>query len=167
MLLNKYEKEKRVIELHLEGKTISEISKEVHMSFRDISNIIKEYNKKIKLEYKRENKKSKIRKLSKSSQAYQLFLDANNPVRVAIILNIDYIETRKYWTEFLQLNKMRKLYHLFIDNELHLDYLFKIYNFMLRNDIPSKECENILREVHDISKLKEYHSNLKQEIRLC
>ena len=31
--LNKYEKEKRVIELHLTGKTIREIAKELHMSF--------------------------------------------------------------------------------------------------------------------------------------
>ena len=46
--LNKFEKEKRVIQLHLEGKTIREISKGVHMSFRDISVIIKKYNKKNK-----------------------------------------------------------------------------------------------------------------------
>ena len=39
--LNKFEKEKRVIEMYLAGKTIREISKEVHMSFRDISKIIK------------------------------------------------------------------------------------------------------------------------------
>ena len=45
MVLNKFEKEKRVIELHLEGKTIREISKEVHMSFRDISNLIKHIKK--------------------------------------------------------------------------------------------------------------------------
>jgi hypothetical protein len=33
--LNKFEKEKKVITLHsLEGKTIREISKDVHMSFR-------------------------------------------------------------------------------------------------------------------------------------
>jgi hypothetical protein len=31
--LNKFEKEKRVIELHLEGKTIRYMSKEVRMSF--------------------------------------------------------------------------------------------------------------------------------------
>ena len=35
--LNKFEKEKRVEELHLEGKTIRDISPIVHMSFRDIS----------------------------------------------------------------------------------------------------------------------------------
>jgi hypothetical protein len=41
--LNKYEKEKRVIELHLADKTIREIAKEVHMSFTPISKIIKAY----------------------------------------------------------------------------------------------------------------------------
>ena len=164
ILLNKFEKEKRVIELHLEGKTIRDIAKEVHLSFRDISKIIKEYNKKIKLEHKRENNNSQNRKLSKSSQSYQLFLNGNNPVKVAIDLNIDYIEIRKYWTEFLRLQNMKKLYYLFVDNEVHLDYLFKIYYFMLKNQIPSKECENILRVVHDITRLNQYHSNLKQEI---
>ena len=37
--LNKFEKEKRVIELHKQGKTIKEIATEVHMSFRDISKL--------------------------------------------------------------------------------------------------------------------------------
>ena len=36
ILLNKFEKEKRVRELHLEGKTIRDISPVVHMSFRYI-----------------------------------------------------------------------------------------------------------------------------------
>jgi DNA-binding NarL/FixJ family response regulator len=39
--LNKYEKEERVIELHKQGKTIRQIAPIVHMSFRDISKIIK------------------------------------------------------------------------------------------------------------------------------
>ena len=51
--LNKFEKEKTVIELHLAGKTIREIAKEVHMSFTPISNIIKAYERKKKLQAKR------------------------------------------------------------------------------------------------------------------
>ena len=39
--LNKFEKEERVIELHKQGKTIRQIAPIVHMSFRDISKIIK------------------------------------------------------------------------------------------------------------------------------
>ena len=36
-ILNKFEKEKKVIELHKHGKTIRQIAPEVQMSFRDIS----------------------------------------------------------------------------------------------------------------------------------
>ncbi|MGE5635298.1 MAG: hypothetical protein ACM3VV_08690 [Deltaproteobacteria bacterium] len=62
--MNKFEEEKRVIELHLEGKTIREIAKEVHISFRDISNMIKGYSKKIRLESKQKenNHSNQIKK---------------------------------------------------------------------------------------------------------
>ncbi len=35
--LNKQEKEQRIIELHLQNKTIREIAKEVHMAFSPLS----------------------------------------------------------------------------------------------------------------------------------
>ena len=81
--LNKFDKEKKVIELHAkEGKTLKEIATEVHMSFRDISKIIKAYDKKIRLQVKKEdpNPSNQIKKVSKSSQAYQLLLDGRTPV---------------------------------------------------------------------------------------
>jgi DNA-directed RNA polymerase specialized sigma subunit len=46
VFLNKYEKEKRVIELHLASKTRREIAKELRMSFTSISKIIKAYERK-------------------------------------------------------------------------------------------------------------------------
>ena len=53
-ILNKFEKEQKVIELHSkEGKTLKEIAKIVKMSFRDISKIIKAYERKITLQAKR------------------------------------------------------------------------------------------------------------------
>ena len=52
-LLTKMEK-KRVIEMYLQNKTISEIAKKVPMSFRDISQIIKTYQRKKELQAKRE-----------------------------------------------------------------------------------------------------------------
>ena len=53
-ILNKFEKEKKVIELHKQGKTYKEIATIVHMSFRDISKIIKTYERKKELQAKRE-----------------------------------------------------------------------------------------------------------------
>jgi transposase len=41
MMLNRTEKEKRVIELYQQGKTIREIAQDVHMSFGDIASIKK------------------------------------------------------------------------------------------------------------------------------
>ena len=68
---NKFEKEKMVIELHKQGKTIREISKIVKKNFRDISKIIKAYERNKELQAKREesNQSSQIKKPSISSQA--------------------------------------------------------------------------------------------------
>ena len=48
VILYKFEKEKKSIELHLAGKL--EIAKEVYMRFRDISKIIKENDRMTRLE---------------------------------------------------------------------------------------------------------------------
>ena len=82
--LNKYEKEKRVIELHLAGKTIREIAKEVHMSFTSISKIIKAYERNKELHAKREetNQNGQIKKPSISSQAFILFKDGKKYVMI-------------------------------------------------------------------------------------
>ena len=47
ILWNKFD---RVIELQLEGKIIREISREIHISFRDILKIIKVYDRKVRLQ---------------------------------------------------------------------------------------------------------------------
>ena len=69
--LNKFEKEKRVIEMHLAGKTIRDTAKELHMSFTPISKIIKAYERKAKREENNQN--GQIKKPSISSQAFKLF----------------------------------------------------------------------------------------------
>ena len=100
--LNKYEKEKRVIELHLAGKTIREIAKELHMSFRPISKIIKEYERKVRLQAKREenNQNGQIKKLSLSSRAFKLFSDGKKPTEVVIELDIPPEKVEKLWSQF-------------------------------------------------------------------
>jgi hypothetical protein len=140
------------------------------MSFRDISKIIKEYENKIELEERKKDSsknnngdKKQVKRISKSSRDYELFLKGRNPVEVAIELDMCFEETRKYWTEFLRLNNMKRLYNIFNENEFHLDYLFKIDSFLLRNEIPIKGIENVLRVAHDITNLYQTHSNLKAE----
>ena len=163
--LNKFEKEKKVIEWYLEGKTYREISK-LHITFRDIKKIIKAYEKKVRLQNKKEenNQFSKIKKLSKSSQAYERFLKGKTPVEVAIELDLDFPKVRNYWTEFLRLQNMKELYNMYIENEFHLDPLFRIYYFMKRNNIPIRDMEDVLRAANDVINLNKMVSNLKAEI---
>ena len=59
---------------------------------------------------------------------------------------------------------MKKLYNIYIENEFHLDSLFRIYYFMRRNEIPIQDMENVLRIAYDTTKLYQTHSNLKAEI---
>ena len=99
-------KKKQVIELHKQGKTLKEIARIVHMSFRDISKIIKVYERKITLEEKKGeiNHSSRIKKISKSSQAFKLFSESEKPTEVAIDLDIPFEKTKILGSVF----KLRK-----------------------------------------------------------
>lgn len=59
---------------------------------------------------------------------------------------------------------MTKLYNIYVENEYHLDYLFKIYYFLLRNNIDFKNIENVLHIAYETTRLYQTHENLKAEI---
>jgi transposase len=109
--LNKFEKEKGGIELHLEGKTIREISKEVHMSFKDISLVIKAYEKKKELQSKREesNQPNQTKKPPITTQAFKQFSEGKKPTEVVIELNIPPEKVEKLWSQFLKSERMERL----------------------------------------------------------
>ena len=111
ILLNKFEKEKRVIELHLAGKTIRDIAKEIHMGFKDIGRIIKTYEKQ-QLALKEKPKSDSLniqKKSSKSSQAFKLFREGKKITDVAIDLEIPAKKAVKLWYQFLKLERMYQL----------------------------------------------------------
>src|SRR5688500_13137928 len=115
--LNKFEKEKRVIELHLEGKTIRGIAQEIHMGFKDIERIIKTYEK--QQAALKENPKSDSlniqKKSSKSSQAFKLFREGKKLTEVAIDLEIPAKKTVKLYCQFLRLERMYEAYEFYKD----------------------------------------------------
>jgi vacuolar-type H+-ATPase subunit D/Vma8 len=133
------------------------------MSFTPISKLIKKYDKKqtVKLN---NNNSIQMRKLLKCTKAYALFQKGYNTVQTSIDLQLDFNEVRKYWSEYLRLKNMTKLYNIYIESEYHLDYLFKIYYFLLRNKIDFENIENILRVASDSMKLYQTRSNLLEDI---
>jgi transposase len=158
--LNKFEKEKRVILLHLEGKTIRAIAPIVHMAFRDISKIIKTYDKKRLQNNKEANSQSnqKIKKPSISSQAFKLFIEGKKPTEVAIILDIQYEKVSKFYYQFLKLEKKFDCYEFYQECHHDLPTLLSINNFMKKNNFYGEDVANVLRQAKTIATLQLYET---------
>ena len=99
-MLTRQEKERLVLDLYNQGKTIHEISQEVRMSFRDIGAILK------KASGEMEEKQSL---LSPSTQAYRLFSKGKAPIEVAIALNLSGSETTMFYEDYINLKQMHEL----------------------------------------------------------
>jgi len=102
MSLTRWKKEQLVLDLYKQGKTIKEIAKVVHMSFRDIGTIVHEQEK------KQEVKEMQAQQHYLSSEAYRLFSKGKTPVQVgnATIIFQEYIRNAisliKYHTSIIQ-----------------------------------------------------------------
>ena len=155
-----------VIELHKQGKTIKEIARIVHKNFRDISRIIKRYERKKELQAKREesNQSNQPKKPPISTQAFKLFSDGNKLTDVAIDLEIPAKRALKLWFQFLRLERMYECYEFYQDYQYDLPQLFTISSFIKRNNIDGKDFANIFRTANDIINLNQMVSNLKTEI---
>jgi hypothetical protein len=163
--LNKFEKEKKVIELHKEGKTIRAIAPIVNMSFRDISRIIKEYERKKRLEAKNKEENNQIKKPSLSSQSFKLFRKGKKPVDVAIELNVPFKLARRYWYQFLNLERMDECFMLYKDYRYEIPTLLSINNFIKRNNVSGDNIINVLKTANNVINLNQTYSNLKREIK--
>jgi transposase len=161
--LNKYEKEKRVIELHLAGKTIREIAKELHMSFTPISKIIKDYDKKTTLESKKGEKKTRTKKPSISSQTFILFKEGKKIDEAKVLLDIPFKLAIRYWVQYLKSIRMFESFEFYQDHSYDIPTLLSINTFMKRNNIFGKDIVNVLRSANDVINLNNCISNLKSE----
>ena len=165
--LNKFEKEERVIELHKQGKTIRQIAPIVHMSFRDISKIIKAYDKKIiieqtKKEKQKENNQQIIKKLSLSSQAFTLFKEGKKLDEVKVLLDIPFKISQRYWKQYLKSIGMYECFEFYEVWQYDLPSLLSISSFMKRNNVSSTDILNVLREAKDVLNLRAEVERLKQ-----
>ena len=153
--LNKFEKQKRVIELYKEGKTIREISQEVHMAFRDISQIIKKC-----IEDTDENKKlqSKI-----SVEALTLFYQGKKPIEVAISLEITCEQTEKIYQQYWRLNNLHILDSIYQEIKEEIANLIDVYYKFKENRSP-KEITKLIEILQEVSDLEDYKKMLEVKI---
>ena len=100
-LLSREEREQYVIQLYKENKSVREIAKLMHMSFRDIGAITNKVRSEVERERSHLDEDEDIKSKSKTTQAIKLFSDGKTTVDVVIALDLsaDHVRAihRQYW----------------------------------------------------------------------
>jgi transposase len=176
-ILTIQERERLVIDLYNQGKTIREIAKEARMSFRDIGDILNKV-----IEEKAEGLKEQheeIQQLSVSSQAYKLFSEGKTPLEVAIALNLRESEATKFYKEYWKLKQLHNLNMVYEETNGDIEPFLRLYRLskvkgkgvqqvvnllaIVNNDLPSIE-ERFKRLRNDVSMLQFRKHTLERNI---
>ena len=142
------EREKKVLELYDSGKSTREIAKELRMSLRDISFILKngEVNHGLVIidngnNNNNNNNNNNKSSNEKSTQSYRLFEEGKKPVEVAIQLGLSEKEATRYFKEYWKLKRLYKLYKLYIEIEHCLPSFLKLHSALKRRGLTSGNVE--------------------------
>jgi fructose-1,6-bisphosphatase len=109
-MLSNSEREKVVIDLYNQGKNTREIAKKLRISFRDIGAIVRKAaasaeseNSNMQQQHQQSADVSSIGKVKdvvvKATQAYKLFSEGKDPVKVAIELGVGEKQTSRFFKE--------------------------------------------------------------------
>ncbi len=126
-MLTRQEKEKLVIDLYNQGRTIRDISKEARMSFRDIGSILKKASE--------EKEENQGKEQSPSTQAYRLFSKGKAPIEVAIALDLSEVETTKYYEEYLNLKQMHELRMVYEGIGGDIVHFLKLFRILKKSEL--------------------------------
>jgi transposase len=153
-MLNRTEKEQRVIELYQQGKTIREIAQEVHMSFGNIGSIIRKVTGLQDDDSISKEQDKAPTTLSKESQALKLFLDGKTPIDVAIELDLKADEVNKIYRKFWDLNQLHQLTMLYQKIRNHIPSFLRLHSIIRGNGMGDDEIANVLKYANELRSLK-------------
>jgi hypothetical protein len=138
--LNRHQKRALVIELYNQGKTRRQIAEVVHMSFKDIADIINEHVG----EDIRVNKPEK----SKDAQVFELFLQGKQSVEVAIELDMPADNVEELHVQYWRLSKLDDLEELYFEAGYSLLLLLRLHEVLKDNRLTK---DKDIRELIDLA----------------
>src|SRR5918994_6494842 len=147
ILLNKIQKEELVINMLKEGKPIREIAKSAQKSFSDIGEIKRRVVGE-SVSYK------KKKKLSKVSQALELFSKNKTPIEVAIDLDLDPKQVEKIYLNYLGLNGLHQLVNIYQELGYYLSDFIIFYWSFREVGTDNKKIKEILDVANRAPKLQ-------------
>jgi transposase len=150
--MTRQERERLVLELYNQGKTIREIAKEARMSFRDIGVILNkaveektEGSKEEQDTTKNSKEHEEEQHLSLSAQAYKLFSERKTPLEVAIALNLRESEATKFYKEYWKLKQLHNLNMVYEELRGDIEPFLKLYKLSKRKGMSVKQVVNLLQ----------------------
>ena len=149
--MDREERENHVIQLLKEGKTIREIAKEVHMSFRDIGKITKKFNKK-------SNTKPTY------SDALKLFFEEKTPIEVATTLKISAKKALIIYRDYLILQGKHKLVKIYDQLGNDIFAFFDLFEVIRENNLTHKQIAIAVQHAQYLPFIKNKIARLRNEI---
>jgi transposase len=175
-ILTRQERERLVLELYNQGKTIREIAKEARMSFRDIGVILNKVVEEKKTEglkeeqqanadsEKNQNQEEQQPHLSLSAQAYKLFSDRKTPLEVAIALNLRESEATKFYKEYWKLKRLHNLTLFYEETKGDIDPFLKLHKLSKAKGMGVKQVVNLLQIANnDLPAVEKRFKRLRNE----
>ena len=162
-VLNKYDKEQLVIELHSQGKTIRQIATAAHLSFSDIGTIIRRedgHDKDDDIETK------DLKNKTKTTQALHLFKSGKKPIDVAIELDISANEMEDMLQEYWVLNQLDELALVYLEVKTFLPSFLKLFHCLKKDKMLSeKQISDVLGYVgNDLPQLTDRVQSLTNAV---
>jgi predicted transcriptional regulator len=144
MVTTRSQKEKRVIELYEQGKTIREIAEEVHMSFAAIISIIKKHTG---------EDKDKEKTTSKVTQAIKLYSQGKSPVDAVIELDLTPEEAKRVYREFCMLKNQHHLDTTYEEIQNDMPSILKLFKMIKKWRFAEKDILELLRHSNQLPSL--------------
>jgi hypothetical protein len=138
--LNKHQKKALVIALYKQGKTRRQIAEIVHMSFKDIADIINDHTGDSEV-----NQPVK----SKDARAFELFLQGKQSVEVAIELDMPADKVEELHVQYWRLSKLDDLEILYHEAKYSLSLLLQLHDILKDNRITK---DKDIRELIELAK---------------
>jgi hypothetical protein len=165
MVLTRQERERLVIELYNQGKTIREIAKEVRMSFRDIGVILNKAVEEKKTERSKQQQEEVVAHPCPSTQAYKLFSEGKTPLQVSIALNLRESEATKFYKEYWKLKQLHNLNMVHEELKGDIELFLKLFKLAKRKGMGVKQVVNLLGTANnDLPAVEKRFKRLRNEI---
>jgi hypothetical protein len=143
-LLSREEREQYVIQLYKENKSVREIAKLVHMSFRDIGAITNKVRSEVERERSHLDEDEDIKPKSKTTQAIKLFSEDKTTVDVVIELDLPADQVRATYRQYWDLKHMYELGQIYDEAEYDLHKLLRLHKIVKGLGMEEHDVINVL-----------------------